>query len=62
LIVGVATGMRYYLWTIVAAAFSVLLTIFEWRQGKRPDRFAGRVAAAIVIVPTALAVLARIAG
>ncbi len=62
LVVGVATGMRYYLWTIVAAALSAFLVMADRRQVKRANGFASGLAAAIVIVPTALAAAARIAG
>jgi hypothetical protein len=58
---GVAVGMRYYFWTISAAGLAAVLVAGEIAQ--RRTRLANpaiAVAAAIIVVPTALAILARL--
>ena len=61
LIFGVATGMRYYFWTIVGAAIAVLALAVERRA--RRERISRRtliVAAGFVALPTLMAVGARL--
>lgn len=61
LLVGVSVGMRYYLWTIVGAALAVLVLAVELRAGRKTVPRAGTViAAAVVVVPTLLALAARL--
>ena len=59
-LVGVATGMRYYVWTIIGAALAAVLAGTELRRTRdRTNRFAISAAAAIVAIPTAMAAVAR---
>lgn len=62
LVVGVATGMRYYVWTITGAALAILVLAVELRS--RRARLASRsmiIAAGVVAAPTAMAIAARVA-
>jgi hypothetical protein len=61
LIVGVATGIRYYFWTMTAAALAAVLVIGEMRSGNSPSRRSRWVSAFVVGVPTMLATIWRIA-
>lgn len=62
LLVGVAVGMRYYFWTIIAAALAVLVVGVELRSRvKRPPKAVLVTAFAIVVVPTLMAIAARVA-
>jgi MFS family permease len=62
LIVGVATGMRYHLWTITGAALAAVLVAGElWHGRLRPTGRVAILAAAVVAVPTIMALLARLA-
>lgn len=61
LIFGVATGMRYHVWTITGAALGAILAAGE--LSKRRERFgrgAALLAGSAVLIPTALAAAARI--
>jgi hypothetical protein len=61
LIFGVATGMRYYVWTIVGAALAAVLAASELQRRRHgPNRRVTFLAATIVVVPTAMAVSARL--
>ena len=61
LIFGVATGMRYYVWTIVGAALAAVLAASELERRRHgPNRRVTFLAATIVGVPTAMAVTARL--
>ena len=61
LIFGVATGMRYHLWTITGAALAAILAAGELgKRRERVGRAAALLAGSAVLVPTALAVAARI--
>jgi hypothetical protein len=61
LVFGVAVGMRYYFWTISAAGLAAVLLAGEIAQRRtRLTKPAIAIAAAIIIVPTALAILARL--
>lgn len=61
LVFGVATGMRYYQWTIAGAGIAVVLAADEFaRSGRRVDRPLCGLTIATVIVPTAIAAMARI--
>jgi hypothetical protein len=63
LIFGVATGMRYHIWTITGAALAMVLVSGELREhGAVILRKSLRTAAGLVVVPTMLAVAARLAG
>lgn len=62
LVVGVATGMRYYLWTITGAALAALVLAVELRSRRsRPTGRSMIVAAGVVAVPTIMAIAARMA-
>lgn len=62
LIFGVATGMRYYVWTMTGAALAAVLAVSELsRRRSSLDRRSALLAAATVLLPTTLAVLARLA-
>jgi len=63
MIVGVATGIRYYMWTFSGAALAGLIVAGElWRRRRLPNsRRAGVAAAAVIAVPTLLAVASRMA-
>jgi MFS family permease len=62
LIVGVATGIRYYVWTFDGAAIAALLIGYElWLRRSHLQRRAIVVPAGIAIVPTLMAIAARIA-
>jgi hypothetical protein len=58
-IVGVATGMRYYMWAISGAAIAAVLAASDLSERTARRRFA-IVVAPVVIVPTGLAALARL--
>lgn len=60
MVLSVAVGMRYYVWTIIGAALAALLMMDQLanRDVKRPMI----IGTAIVAVPTALAVIARAVG
>lgn len=58
LVFGVAVGMRYYFWTISAAGLAAVLVASEIAR-RRPSRNAIAIPALIVVVPTALAIAAR---
>jgi hypothetical protein len=61
LIFGVATGMRYYVWAMTGAALAAILAAGGLQKKREPlDRRALVGALAIVVVPTAMAVSARI--
>jgi hypothetical protein len=58
---GVATGMRYHLWTISGGALAAVLTIGEMTNGgTTPSRLAVRLAAAVVAATSLVAIAARI--
>jgi hypothetical protein len=62
-VLSVAVGMRYYVWTIIGAALAALL--MGDGLANRDQKSAGRamrIGTAIVAVPTALAILARAIG
>jgi hypothetical protein len=60
LLFGVAVGMRYYFWTITGGAVAAVLVIGELTSRKaRPSRAAIAIPAAIIVLPTTLAALAR---
>jgi hypothetical protein len=61
LVVGVAVGMRYYVWTITGAALAVLVLAVELRA-RRLDvgRRTLMVAVSVVAVPTLMAVVGRL--
>jgi hypothetical protein len=62
LILGVATGMRYHVWTITGAALASVLAAAELAlSGKRSGNRATALAAATVGVPTLLTAFARLA-
>jgi hypothetical protein len=62
LVIGVATGMRYHLWTVTGAALSFVLTIAELvGRRARPSRLAAASAVAIVAIPCLMAAIARLA-
>jgi hypothetical protein len=61
LIVGVATGIRYYFWTITGAAIAVLVLATELSARHEPiPRRTIMIAAGIVAGPTLMAVAARL--
>jgi hypothetical protein len=61
LIFGVAAGMRYHFWTISGAALGALLVSEElWRRQSGTPRWAMTVAPGVVIVPTLMAIAARL--
>lgn len=61
LFTGVAVGMRYYFWTIIAAALAVLVLAVELRaERKHVHRGTTIVAGAIVTLPTVMAIVARL--
>lgn len=61
LIFGVATGMRYYVWTITGTALAAVLAASELsRRPGRLDRRAIVMAATVILVPTSLAAFARL--
>lgn len=63
LIFGVATGMRYHIWTISGAALAMVLVSGELREdGGVILPKALRLAAGVVAVPTLFAIAARMAG
>lgn len=57
LVFGVATGMRYYLWTMMGGALAAILVMGSL-QDHAPRR--ARIAGAVLAVPTAMAILARL--
>jgi len=60
LIFGVATGMRYYVWTITGTALASVLVAAELsRRREQPNRRGMALAAAAIIIPTMMATLAR---
>ena len=62
-VVGVATGMRYYVWTISGAAIAAVLVIGELRANRsRPGPPVTLLAAGIVLVPLAIGIGARLLG
>jgi hypothetical protein len=62
LILGVATGMRYYVWVITGTAIATVLAAAELSLSpRRIDRRSIVLASATVIVPTVVASLGRIA-
>lgn len=61
LIFGVATGMRYHMWTITGAALAAILAAGELIRRSEPfGRGAALLAGSAVLIPTALTVAARI--
>jgi hypothetical protein len=63
IVLSVAVGMRYYVWTIIGAALAAILIAEQLASREaKPARRAMCIGAAIVAVPTALAVLARAIG
>jgi hypothetical protein len=61
LAVGVATGIRYYTWTFSGAAIAALLVGAElWRRRRLLDRRLYLSSAVIVVMPTLLAIAARV--
>jgi hypothetical protein len=61
LLFGVATGMRYYVWTITGAALGSALIISEILAGGVKVRpWALRASLVVVAVPTSLAIAARL--
>ena len=62
-VVGVATGMRFYVWTISGAAIAAVLVVGELRSNRsRPGSPVTLLAAGIVIVPQAIGIGARLLG
>ena len=61
LLFGVATGMRYHFWTISGGALAAVLVAGEWMNRKAIPRHEAYFAAALVAVPTLLAIAARTA-
>jgi hypothetical protein len=62
LLVGVATGIRYYMWTFSGAAVAALLVGAElWRRRSRPPSRLLALPGAIIVVPTLAAMIARMA-
>jgi hypothetical protein len=62
LIVGVATGIRYYIWTFDGAAIAALLIGYElWLRRSQLRRKVILIPAAIGLVPTLAAIASRIA-
>ena len=62
LVFGVATGMRYYIWTMSGAAVAALLVASEiWPRRSQLSRGAIAGAASVVLVPTLMAIAARYA-
>lgn len=60
--VGVATGIRYYVWTISGAAIATVLVAARITMGEaRPRRSVTALASAIVLVPLAIGITARLA-
>ena len=61
LIFGVATGMRYHLWTIIGAALAAVLVAGELSSGSVNIKArALRVAAGVVVLPTLMAIGVRV--
>lgn len=60
LIFGVATGMRYYVWTITGAALAAILAAREMSRGAQLDRRSAIWATAMILVPTAMAITFRL--
>jgi hypothetical protein len=61
LIFGVATGMRYYMWTISGAAIAAILVIADVSLSNSAVHRRGAIlAVAVVAVPTAIAAAARV--
>jgi hypothetical protein len=61
LAVGVATGIRYYIWTFEGAAVAALIVGSElWRRRSKLPRRQIVIPAAIAIVPTFMAIASRI--
>jgi hypothetical protein len=61
LVFGVATGMRYYVWTITGAAIAAILAAAELsRRSQRLNRRGIGLPAAIVVIPTGMAAIARL--
>jgi len=55
--------MRYYVWTISGAAIAAVLVIGELRARRSdPGRAVTLIAAAIVLVPLAIGIAARLLG
>ncbi|MFL6720252.1 MAG: hypothetical protein ACJ8FT_00400, partial [Sphingomonas sp.] len=62
LIVGVAIGIRYYFWTITGAGLAAMLVAGElWGRRAGFPRHALLLGTAVVVLPTVLATVARIA-
>jgi hypothetical protein len=62
LAVGVATGVRYYFWTFTGAALAALVLAVELRsRGLRIPARPTAVAMGVVVLPTLMAVAARVA-
>jgi hypothetical protein len=60
-VVGVATGIRYYMWTFSGAAVAAILVGAElWRRRAMLKRRAVLVCAGIVVAPTTMAIAARV--
>lgn len=60
-VVGVASGVRYYVWTISGGAIAAVLVIGELRaRAFLPGRAVTSVAAAILVVPLAIGIAARL--
>lgn len=63
LAVGVATGMRYYVWTISGAAIAAVLVAAELRARRaRPSPAVTAIAAIVILLPLAIGVTARLLG
>lgn len=61
LLVGVATGMRYYVWVITGAGLGAVLVVGDMvGRRERPTTRAMALASAIVVIPTLLAIGARL--
>lgn len=61
LVLGVAVGMRYYFWTITSSALAALLLADHIARSRSElAKAPAVVAASVVIVPTGLAILARL--
>lgn len=61
LVIGVATGMRYHIWTVTGAALAMVLTLLElMRRRARPSRLATAAAVGIVALPCLMAAVARL--
>jgi hypothetical protein len=61
LVFGVATGMRYYVWTIVGAALAAILAADGLARAPRMNRREIALFSAVVVIPTTMAAVARLA-